>query len=64
MYVEFWDTQYDKTILANRVTIDESERVEYSIDGIPDPMLRNQNSIQCFESMETLLAAFEEVSTF
>ena len=53
---------HDQMILANRVPIDESERVHYVIDEIPDPMLRNQARIQCFESIETLVAAFEKVS--
>ena len=53
---------HNTLILANRVPIDEAERVDYIIDELPDPMLRNHARKQCFKSMEALLAAFEKVS--
>ena len=36
--------------------------MDYIIDEIPDTTLQKQARIQCFESMQTLLAAFEKVS--
>lgn len=36
---------YDKTILTNRIPIDEKKLTDYIIDGIPDEITRNQARI-------------------
>ncbi|CAK9802814.1 Transposon Tf2-6 polyprotein [Anthophora quadrimaculata] len=51
-----------KSILANRVSIDEEELIEYLIDGIPDHNLRNHARLQRFKSKALLLDAFKEVT--
>ncbi|CAK9814696.1 Gag-Pol polyprotein [Anthophora quadrimaculata] len=54
---------YDKIIKANRVPVeDQIELVEYLVEGIPDPVLRNQARMQCFNTPDALLRAFEKVS--
>lgn len=58
----FYDYIHDKTILANKVPIDECQRIEYFVEGIPDVMLRDQARINRFDSVEKLLMAFEKVS--
>ncbi|CAK9834317.1 Transposon Tf2-9 polyprotein [Anthophora retusa] len=51
-----------KVILANRIRIDEEERIEYLIDGIPDHSLRNHAKLQKFKSQVSLLEAFRGVT--
>lgn len=54
---------HEKVILANAVPInDQEELLEYIIEGIPDPMLRNQAYVQRFTSLETLIEAFQKVT--
>jgi len=53
---------HDKIILANRVSIDEDELIDYVIDGIPDETTRNQARIHGFRRKEDLLRAFEKVA--
>lgn len=48
--------------MGNRIPIDDSEVLEYVIDGIPDETLRNQARIQGFETVNTLLKAFERMT--
>ncbi|KYN30157.1 hypothetical protein ALC57_00383 [Trachymyrmex cornetzi] len=52
----------EKVIMGNRVTVDDDEMLEYVIDGIPDEALRNQARVQGFETVDTLLKAFEKVT--
>jgi len=58
-FVEYY---HSKTILANRVPIDDNELVDYIIDGIPDFRLRDQARIQCFNEASDLIKAFEKVT--
>lgn len=53
---------HEKTILANRVPIDEEELLEYIVEGIPNTHLRNQARLRQFESNAELLKAFENIS--
>ncbi|XP_043468102.1 uncharacterized protein LOC122502224 [Leptopilina heterotoma] len=53
---------HEKTILANRVSVPDDERIEYYVEGIPDMNLRNQARIQRFRDLENLLAAFKKVT--
>lgn len=52
---------YDKTILANKMPIDENELTDYPVDGIPDEITRNQARIQRFGKKKDLLHAFEKI---
>ncbi|KMQ89234.1 hypothetical protein RF55_11159 [Lasius niger] len=58
----FGDYLHDKIIMANQVPVDDSEIVDYVIEGIPDPSLKDQARIQRFESTAELLRAFEKVT--
>lgn len=58
----FGDYLHDKIILANRVPVDSLEIIDYVIEGIPDPSLRDQARIQRFGSVSELLQAFERVT--
>jgi len=42
----FRDYLHDKKILANRVPIERTELINYIIEGIPDPFLRDQARIR------------------
>ncbi|CAK9801662.1 Gag-Pol polyprotein [Anthophora plagiata] len=54
---------YDKIIKANRMPVeDQAELVGYLVEGIPDPVLRNQARVQCFTTPEAMLQAFEKLS--
>lgn len=48
--------------MGNRSKIDESEMTEYIIEGIPDPMLRDQARIQRLRTRASLLEALERVT--
>lgn len=37
---------HQKIIMGNRIGIDEDEMTEYIIEGIPDPILRDQARVQ------------------
>lgn len=58
----FGDYLHDKIIMANRIPIDDSEMVDYIIEGIPDLTLRDQARIQRFTSTADLMRAFEKVT--
>ncbi|XP_043478302.1 uncharacterized protein LOC122508807, partial [Leptopilina heterotoma] len=58
----FSDYFHEKLILANSVPIDESEHIDYLIDGIPEATLHNQARIQCFKEKNNLLQAFEKIT--
>lgn len=51
-----------KIILGNKISIAKDELMDYIINGIPDEVLRNQARLHNFDSMSTLLKAFEKVS--
>jgi len=53
---------HDKIILANQISIDEEEIIDYVIDGIPDTRLRDQTKIQRFKSAAELIEAFENIT--
>jgi len=53
---------HQKVILGNRIKIEEDEMVEYVIEGIPDPVLRDQARVQRLRTRSALLEAFERVS--
>lgn len=53
---------HEKVILGNRVPIETDELMNYIIDGIPDGALRDQPSMQCFATIESLLEAFEMIT--
>ncbi|XP_023289213.1 uncharacterized protein LOC111674140 [Orussus abietinus] len=57
----FGDYLHDKIILANRVPIEEIELIDYVIDGVPDPALRDQARMQRFDSTAALLQSFEKI---
>lgn len=54
---------YDKVILANRVPIDEEERVVY-IKGIPDISFRDQAKIHQFQKIDELMSKFKTVCLY
>lgn len=58
----FHDYVHEKTILANHLNMDDDEVLGYIIDGIPDVQLRDVARLQGFNSMQSLLRAFEEIS--
>ncbi|KMQ84249.1 hypothetical protein RF55_18112 [Lasius niger] len=53
---------HQKVIMGNRIKIDEDEMTEYIIEGIPDPMLRDQARVERLRIRRALLKAFERVS--
>lgn len=57
----FNDYYHAKIVLANNVSVEETELVDYIIDGITDVQLQNQARIQCFKGKTKLLAAFEKI---
>lgn len=58
----FHEYVHEKTIMGNRVPIDQGELIEYVMDGIPDAALRDQARIQRFMTIDSLLSAFEKVT--
>lgn len=58
----FHEYFYEKMTLGNRVPIAADEMLDYIIDGIPDRMLRDQARMQRFDTTESLLEAFEEIT--
>jgi len=59
---KFSEYLHEKTILANLVPISEDELIDYLIDGITDPVLRDQARIHRFMDKSDLLEAFEKVT--
>jgi len=57
----FSDYMHQKIILANRVPIAERQLLGYIIDGIPNPILRNEARISGVSTKEELRARFEQV---
>lgn len=57
----FGDYHHDKIILAYRVPVPEDEILDYVIDGISDPGLRNQARMLRRRSTDELLEAFEKI---
>ncbi|XP_076278424.1 uncharacterized protein LOC143208164 [Lasioglossum baleicum] len=57
----FADYVHDKITMANRVPVADNELIDYVIDGIPNESYRTQARIQCFQSIDALLTAFEKV---
>jgi len=53
---------HEKVILGNRVPIDDDEISEYIIDGIPDPILRDQARVSGHKTKTSLLEAFQRVT--
>ncbi|XP_037950189.1 uncharacterized protein LOC119681153 [Teleopsis dalmanni] len=53
---------YDKTILAGKLCIEETELLEYIVEGIPDYGLCSQAKLQCFRDKYQLLEAFHKIS--
>lgn len=58
----FNDYFHEKAILANRVPVADDEILDYIIDGIPDPVLRDQARIQGFSTKASLLRAFQRIT--
>lgn len=58
----FSEYLHQKVILGNRSRIEEAEMIEYIIEGIPDPMMRDQARIQRLRTRSSLLEAFERVT--
>lgn len=58
----FNEYAHQKIILGNRIKIDEEEMTEYIIEGIPDPVLRDQARVQRLRTKKALFEAFERVS--
>lgn len=57
----FSDYFHEKLILANHVPVADDEIIDYIIDGIPDPVLKDQARIQGFRSRASL-EAFQRVT--
>jgi hypothetical protein len=57
----FSDYVHQKIILANRMPIAERQLLGYIIDGIPNPILRNEARISGVSTEEELRARFEQV---
>ncbi|XP_076301534.1 uncharacterized protein LOC143219409 [Lasioglossum baleicum] len=57
----FADYVHDKTILANRVPVSETELLSYVVDGIPNRELQIQAKVQCYKSVDEILTAFTNV---
>jgi hypothetical protein len=57
----FSDYVHQKIILANRVPIAKGQLLDYIIDGIPNPILRNEARISGVSTAEELRARFEQV---
>lgn len=57
----FSEYLYDKVIFANKVKIDDSELVDYLIEGIQGESLRDQAKMQRFENKDALFKAFEKI---
>jgi len=53
---------HDKIIMANRISVDADEIIDYVVDGIPDPRLRDQARLQRFKDATDLVEAFENVT--
>lgn len=53
---------HQNVILGNRIKIEEDEMVEYIIEGIPNPVLRDQARVQRLRTRRELLEAFERMS--
>jgi len=53
---------HDKIIMANRISVDADEIIDYVIDGIPDLRLRDQARLQRFKDAADLVEAFENVT--
>jgi len=51
---------HDKIIMANRISVDADEIIDYVIDGIPDPRLRDQARLQRYAA--DLVEAFENIT--
>lgn len=58
----FQEYLHEKTIMGNRVPIEEDELLEYIVEGKPDAAMRNQARIQGFTTVDSLVRAFEKVS--
>lgn len=58
----FTEYFYQKIIMANRIPIEDSEIVDYLIEGIPDPVIKHQAMMQCFESKEVMFKAMKDVT--
>ncbi|CAL1685182.1 unnamed protein product [Lasius platythorax] len=58
----FADYCHEKVILAGQVPIDEDEIIDYVIDGVPDPRLRDQARLHWFAEVSELLKAFENIT--
>ena len=58
----FGEYYHAKIVLANQVPVGADEVVDYIIDGISDPQLRNQARMQQFTTAETWLSAFKKIS--
>jgi hypothetical protein len=58
----FRDYVHEKTIMANRIAIEDDEILGYIIDGIPDPNLRDLARVQGFTTKDDILQAFSEIS--
>jgi hypothetical protein len=53
---------HEKMIVGNHVLIAAEEMLDYIIEGISDSMLRDQAYIQCYNTTESLLEAFKNVT--
>lgn len=52
---------HEKTIMANRLSIEEEELLKNLIEGIPDSHLRSQARMQCFNNRQQLAEAFSKI---
>ena len=53
---------HEKTILGNLVPVEQSELLDYIIEGIPDQWLRDNAKIKCFTSVDALVKAYDQIS--
>lgn len=58
----FTEYFYQKIIMANKIPVEESEIVDYLIEGIPDSVIKHQAMMQCFENKEIMFKAMKDVT--
>ena len=58
----FREYVHDKTVLGNLVPVTKTELLDYIVEGIPDQWLRDNARIKCFDSVDSLIKAYDQVS--
>ena len=58
----FSDYYHDKSILANRIAMEDEEFIDDTIDGVPDQRLRDQARMHRFKTRKDLLQGFKKLT--